>query len=126
LLLQQQYCEKRDFTNILNLFHASVWLNKTMKLLMKNHEVHPIGFASFPKVNATIFLIYIFMVIVVALVVVVVMLRIMIVDMIIKKISKRHFIIKSGIIVRGRKNKKVKIMANKMKVYVIITVVKVV
>jgi len=30
----------RDFTNIMNLFHAFVWLNKAMKLLMKNHEIH--------------------------------------------------------------------------------------
>jgi len=32
----------RDFTNIMNLFHAFVWLNKAMKLLMKNHEIHSI------------------------------------------------------------------------------------
>jgi len=32
----------KDFTNIKNLFHAFVWLNKTMKLLMKNHEIYPI------------------------------------------------------------------------------------
>jgi len=30
----------RDFKNIMNLFHAFVWLNKVMKLLMKNHEIH--------------------------------------------------------------------------------------
>ena len=82
---------KKDFTNILNLFHAFVWLNKTMKFLMKNHEICPTSFASFPEVNATIFLIYIFIVIVVALVVVVVMLRITIVDIVIKKISKKTF-----------------------------------
>jgi len=60
-----------------------------MKHLMKNHEICPIGYASFLEVNATIFLIYIFMVIIVALVVVVVMIGIMIVDMVIKKISKK-------------------------------------
>ena len=90
---------KRDFTNIPNLFHAFVWLNKTMKFLIKNHEIHQTGSAPFLEVNAIIFLIYIFMVIVVALVMVVVMLGIMIVDMVIKKISKRNFIIRSGTIV---------------------------
>jgi len=30
---------KRDFTHIMNLFHAFVWLNKAMKLLIKNHEI---------------------------------------------------------------------------------------
>ena len=57
---------KRDLTNILNLFNAFVWLNKTMKFLMKNHEIRPTGSASFPRVNVVIFLIYMFMVIVVA------------------------------------------------------------
>jgi len=57
-----------------------------MKLLVKIHEIHPTGFASFVEVKAIIFLIYIFIVIVVALVVVVVMLGIMIGDMVIKKI----------------------------------------
>jgi len=116
---------KRDFTNILNLFHVFVWLNKTMKLLMKTHEICPTGSAPFLEVNTIIFLIYIFMVIVVALVVVVVMLGIMIMDMVIKNISKIHFIIRSGTIMWKRKKKKVKIMANKMKVYVIIMVVEV-
>jgi len=37
----------RDFTNIMNLFHVFVWLNKAMKLLIKNHEIHPIW--SIPK-----------------------------------------------------------------------------
>jgi len=60
-----------------------------MKLLMKNHEIRPTGPAPFLEVNATIFFIYIFMVIAVALVVVVIMLGIMIVDMVIKKVSKR-------------------------------------
>jgi len=83
----------------MNLFHAFVWLNKIMKLLMKNHEIRPIDSTPFPEGNATIFLSYIFMVIVVALVVVVVMIGIMIVEMVIKKISKKYFIIKSGTIV---------------------------
>ena len=74
-------------------------MNKTLKLLMKNHEIRSTGFGSFSKVNATLFLIYIFMVIVMDLVVVVVMLGIMIVGMVIKKISKRYFINKSGTIV---------------------------
>jgi len=26
--------------NIMNLFHAFVWLNKTMKLLIKNYKIH--------------------------------------------------------------------------------------
>ena len=30
---------KRDFTNIMNLFYAYVWLDKAIKLLMKNHEI---------------------------------------------------------------------------------------
>jgi len=30
---------KRDFTNIMNLFHSYVWLDKAIKLLMKNHEI---------------------------------------------------------------------------------------
>jgi len=30
---------KRDFTNIINIFHYYVWLNESMKLLMKNHEI---------------------------------------------------------------------------------------
>jgi len=63
---------------------------------MKNHEIRPTGSAPFLEVNATIFLIYIFMVIVIALVVVVVMLRIMIVDMVIYK--NTHFITISGTI----------------------------
>jgi len=33
--------------NIMNLFHAFVWLNKAMKLLIKNYEIHPIS--SIPK-----------------------------------------------------------------------------
>jgi len=60
-------------------------------LLFNDHEIHPIGYDPFPKVNATIFFIYILMVIIVALIVVVVMLRIMIVDMVIKNISKDTF-----------------------------------
>ena len=34
----------RDLTNIMHLFHAFVWLNKVMKFLIKNHEIHPICF----------------------------------------------------------------------------------
>ena len=30
---------KRDFINILNLFHTYVWLDEAIKLLMKNHEI---------------------------------------------------------------------------------------
>ena len=30
----------RDFTNIMNLFHTFVLLDKAIKLLMKNHEIH--------------------------------------------------------------------------------------
>jgi len=37
----------RDFTNNMNLLQAFVWLNKAMKLFMKNHEIHPI--CSIPK-----------------------------------------------------------------------------
>jgi len=45
---------KRDFTNIMNLFHVFVWLNKATKLLMKNHEIFPIDSTPFPEVNAII------------------------------------------------------------------------
>ena len=89
---------KRDSTNILNLFPTFLWLNKTMKLLMKNHETRPTAYALFPKMNVAISLIHIFMVIVVALVVVVIVLVVMVVDMVIKEISKRHFITRSGTI----------------------------
>jgi len=57
-------------------------------------------------------LIYIFMIV------------ILIMDMIIKKISKTHFVTKSGTIMWKREKKNVKILANKMKVYIIITMVK--
>jgi len=70
-----------------------------MKLLLKNHEIRPTSSASFPEVNTTIFFIYIFMFTIVALVMVVVMIEIMIVEMTMKKISKIHFIIRSGTIV---------------------------
>ena len=30
---------KRDFTNIMNLFHAYVWFDKAINLVMKNHEI---------------------------------------------------------------------------------------
>ena len=68
------------------------------ELLMKIYDTHPNGYAPFPEVNAKLSMIHIFMVIVVALVLVV--LGIMVVDMIIKETSKRHFIIKSGTIMR--------------------------
>ena len=45
---------KRDFTNIMNLFHAYVWLNEAIKLLIENHETCPIGYAPFSEVNAAI------------------------------------------------------------------------
>ena len=45
-------------------------------------------------------------------------------DMIIKEIAKTHFVTKSGTIMRKRKKKNVKILANKMKVYIINTMVK--
>jgi len=38
----------------MNLFHAFVWLDKTMKLLMKNHKIRPTGSSPFSKVNVII------------------------------------------------------------------------
>ena len=55
-----------------------------------------------------------------------VMLLIMVVDMIIKEISKRNFINRSRTIMRKMKKKGVKIMAKKLKIYVIVMVVKVI
>jgi len=45
---------KKDFTNIMDLFHAFIWLNKAIKLLMKNNEICPTSSATFPEVNSAI------------------------------------------------------------------------
>jgi len=63
------------------------------ELLIDHHETYPIGSALFPKVNATTFD-YIFMIV------------ILIMDMVIKEISKTHFVIRSGTVMW--KNGKIK------------------
>jgi len=45
-------------------------------------------------------------------------------DMVIKEISKTHFVTRSGTIMWKREKKNVKILANKMKVYIIFMIVK--
>jgi len=85
------------------------------EFLMKNHETCQNGYASFSKVNATIFLIHIFMVIVVALVVVVVMLRGHSCRHGYKENFKETYHQKWNNNVKMEK-KKVKIMVNKMKI----------
>jgi len=142
------FLEVNATINIMNLFHAFVWLNQAMKLLMKNHKIHPIcsiprsecsnkyyefisclcmveqstkilmenhetcpiGSVPFLKVNATTFDLYFHD-------------WYLIMDMVIKKISDKFCHLKwHNNVKKGKEN--VKILANKMKVYIIITMVK--
>ena len=50
VLLQQQYRERR-FTKYSELISCLLVAEQNNKLLMKNHQSHPIGFEPFPKVN---------------------------------------------------------------------------
>ena len=62
-------------------------------------------------------------VVILVVVVAMVVLLIMVVHMVIKEILKRNFINRSGTTMRKRKKKGVKIMAKKLKIYVIIVAV---
>ena len=86
------------------------------ELLIETHETCPNWFLLHSQKWMQQYLIYIFMIVIV----------ILIMDMVIKKILKTHFVTKSDTIMWRRENENVKILTKKMKVYIIITVVKVI
>jgi len=81
LLLRQQYCEKK-FHKYSEFISCLCMAEQSNELLIESHETCRIGSAPFLEVN----LIYILMI------------MILIMDMVIKEISKTHFVTKSGTI----------------------------
>ena len=134
---------KRDFTNIVNLFHAYVWLAgqsnkvfdekswdppnllhsqkwmqqsilwiyfmplygwKNNELLIKNHKTCPNWFYSIPRSECSnIWFIFSWSI------------MILILDMVIKKISKTHFVTRSGTIMWKKEKENVKIMTKRLR-----------